>query len=435
MKRIEGSKERAASLTGRTAEYLKNNIVVVIMLVLTVAGYSVSGVRPSFFLQEIISRFLRNAFLVLSLIVPVIAGIGLNFGIVIGAMAGQVAIIMVVGWNMAGFSSFLGAIVLSVPFAVLFGWVTGKILNKTKGNEMITSQILGYLANGIYQFVLLCLVGTIIPFSKKEMMINTGVGIVSTLDFTGTFKYSLDSLWITTAGKFFVAVCAIVIAWCLTKATRDILKKQLKSRSMVCYIALIVLCAFGIVRYYTDLNFSFALDFCDISVSTLITIGLLCLFNTWLFKTKLGQDMRTVGQNQDVAAAAGIDVDRTRIIAIIISTIFAAWGQIISLQNIGTMNVYSHHEQVGLLAVAAILVGGASISRATNAQAIIGVLLFHSLLAISPMAGTALFAEAQVGEFFRVFVAYGIIFVSLAMNTAIQIKKKNARSGALSNSQ
>lgn len=111
-------------------------------------------------------------------------------------------------------------------------------------------------------------------------------------------------------------------------------------------------------------------------------------------KTKLGQDMRTVGQNQDVAAAAGIDVDRTRIIAIIISTIFAAWGQIISLQNIGTMNVYSHHEQVGLLAVAAILVGGASISRATNAQAIIGVLLFHSLLAISPMAGTALFAEA-----------------------------------------
>ena len=50
------------------------------------------------------------------------------------------------------------------------------------------------------------------------------------------------------------------------------------------------------------------------------------------------------------------------------------------------------------------------------------------------MAGTALFAEAQVGEFFRVFVAYGIIFVSLAMNTAIQIKKKNAGSGALSNS-
>lgn len=163
---------------------------------------------------------------------------------------------------------------------------------------------------------------------------------------------------------------------------------------MVCRIALIVLCAFGIARYHTDPNFSFTLDFCDISVSTLITIGLLCLFNTWLFKTKLGQDMRTVGQNQDVAAAAGIDVDRTRIIAIIISTIFAAWGQIISLQNIGTMNVYSHHEQVGLLAVAAILVGGASISRATNAQAIIGVLLFHSLLAISPMAGTALFAEA-----------------------------------------
>ena len=64
-----------------------------------------------------------------------------------------------------------------------------------------------------------------------------------------------------------------------------------------------------------------------------------------------------------VAAASGIDVDKTRIIAIILSTIMASWGQIIFLQNIGNFTTYSSHEKVGLYAVAAILVGGASTKK------------------------------------------------------------------------
>ena len=69
--------------------FLRNNAVVLLFLVLSVAGYLVSGATPTFFLQEIVTRFTRNAFLVLALIIPVVAGIGLNFAIVIGAMAGQ----------------------------------------------------------------------------------------------------------------------------------------------------------------------------------------------------------------------------------------------------------------------------------------------------------------------------------------------------------
>lgn len=412
-----------ASLPVRLVHALTNHIVVVVILALTIGSYLVSGVTPSFLLQEIISRFSRNAFLVLSLIIPVIAGIGLNFGIVLGAMAGQIAIIAVVGWDISGFPSFLLAVLLSTPFAVLFGWLTGKVLNRTKGNEMITSMILGYLANGIYQFIFMCLIGPVIPFPKKEMMINTGVGIISTLDFTGTFKYSLDNLLSASAGQCFLALMALAIVWNLWGSIRQY-RLGIRGKGLVRPLAQAAVCVAGAVLYFLLPAFRFVLDFCDVSVSTLVVIALLCLFNRWILKTKLGQDMRTVGQSQEVAAAAGINVDTTRIIAIIISTIFAAWGQIIHLQNIGTMNVYSHHEQVGLLAVAALLVGGASVYRATNTQAIIGVLLFHALFALSPMAGTALFAEAQVGEFFRVFIAYGVIFVSLAMNTAIQLKKK-----------
>jgi simple sugar transport system permease protein len=44
----------------------------------------------------------RNTFLVLALIIPVLAGLGPNFGIVVGAMAAQIAIFFVVYWGLTG---------------------------------------------------------------------------------------------------------------------------------------------------------------------------------------------------------------------------------------------------------------------------------------------------------------------------------------------
>jgi simple sugar transport system permease protein len=135
-----------------------------------------------------------------------------------------------------------------------------------------------------------------------------------------------------------------------------------------------------------------------------------------LLKTRLGQNMRTVGQSRVVANAAGINVDRTRIIAMILSTVLACWGQLIYLQNIGTFSTYGAPTQVAQFTIAAVLVGGASVLKATNKQAIIGVILFHTLFIVAPQAGKQLFNNAQLGEYFRVFVAYGVIAVSLAMH-------------------
>ena len=53
-----------------------------------------------------------------------------------------------------------------------------------------------------------------------------------------------------------------------------------------------------------------------IPVLTLIVIALACLFIVWFRRTKLGQDMRAVGQDMNVARDAGINVDRTRLISI-----------------------------------------------------------------------------------------------------------------------
>ena len=77
--------------------------------------------------------------------------------------------------------------------------------------------------------------------------------------------------------------------------------------------------------------------------------------------------------------------------------------------------------------MAALLVGGASVTRASNKNAILGIILFHAMFAVSPQVGTALFADSQIGEYFRVFLAYGIIFVALAMNAVQQTKGRKSR--------
>lgn len=67
-------------------------------------------------------------------------------------------------------------------------------------------------------------------------------------------------------------------------------------------------------------------------------------------RTRLGQQFRVVGQNRTVANAAGINVDKVRIIAIMVSTVLAGWGQLIFVQKLGAFQTYGAHEQVGLYA-------------------------------------------------------------------------------------
>ena len=129
----------------------------------------------------------------------------------------------------------------------------------------------------------------------------------------------------------------------------------------------------------------------------------------------------------EVAQAAGINVDRTRIISIIISTVFAGFGQIIYLQNIGNFPTYTAHSQIGMFCIAALLVGGASVEKASIGNVFLGVILFHTMFILAPRAGAAITGDAMIGEYFRVFVSYGVITLALIM---YETKKRRARSQA-----
>src|SRR5690554_5186370 len=123
--------------------FLVRNMVTIMFIVLSVLGYKISGMSPFLFLMDIVSRITRNAFLVLALIIPVMAGMGLNFSIVLGAMAAQAILIFVTHWGIGGLPGIALAVALVTPLAALLGFLTGTLFNGTKGHEMIAGLILG----------------------------------------------------------------------------------------------------------------------------------------------------------------------------------------------------------------------------------------------------------------------------------------------------
>jgi simple sugar transport system permease protein len=153
-----------------------------------------------------------------------------------------------------------------------------------------------------------------------------------------------------------------------------------------------------------------------IPVFTFIVIAIGCVFIYWFRKTKLGQDMRATGFDIHVSRSAGINVDKVRLQSVIISTVLACYGQIIFLQNIGNINVYNGADQVHLFATAALLVGGAAITKALISNVLVGTVIFHLMFIVMPAAGNAIMGQAILGEHLRMFISYGVVTIALVIH-------------------
>ena len=356
--------EEKKGFGAKMLEFLSNNIVPILFVAICVVCVPLSGFSTSYLLNEIVTRMGRNIFLILCLLIPIMAGMGLNFAMTLGAMAGEIALIFVSDWQIWGIPGVVLAMILQIPFSIALGLLCGSILNRAKGREMITSYIMSFFTNGLYQLVVLFMMGSIIPIKHFSIKLPRGYGIRNTVSLLN-MRQCLDNL------------LAVNI-------------KGVK-----------------------------------IPVLTFLIIGVLCLFVIWFRKTKLGQDMRAVGQDMEVARDAGINVERTRLISIVISTVMAGFGMIIYLQNMGNISTYSSHSQIGMFCIAALLVGGASVDKASIGNVFLGVILFHTMFIVAPRAGEAITGDSMVGEYFRVFCSYGVITIALVM---YETKKRRNRS-------
>jgi len=114
--------------------------VPILFAVLCLSGILVAKLTPSFLLGEMLVRVSRNSLLVLALVIPILAGLGLNFGIVIGAMAGQAAAIFIVHLKLAGIVGFGAAWLIATPLAIVLGVATGLLFNKAKAARWLPAS-------------------------------------------------------------------------------------------------------------------------------------------------------------------------------------------------------------------------------------------------------------------------------------------------------
>ena len=319
-------------------QFIRNNTVPIMFILICAYCIPQAGFSWSYLLNEVMTRLGRNAFLILSLLIPVMAGMGMNFGMTLGAMAGEIGLIFAADWQVWGIPGMILAAIVSIPISVALGVMIGKILNRSKGREMITSYMISFTMNGVYQFVVLFMMGPIIPIVHDSLKLPRGYGIRNTVSLL-SMRQSLDNLLAVQVG--------------------------------------------GV----------------KIPVLTLLIIGL--------------------------ARDAGINVERTRVISMVISTVFAGFGMIIYLQNVGNFPTYTAHTQIGMFAIAALLVGGASVDRASIGNVFLGVILFHTMFIVAPKTGAAITGDSMIGEYFRVFVSYAVITLALVMYESKKRKNKS----------
>lgn len=350
--------------------FLGKNIVPIIFIAISAFMAPLSGYSVGHMAQEIVSRLGRDTFLVLSLLLPLIAGMGINFGLALGACSGQVALILVSEWQVTGAAGMFLAMLISMPISILLGYFGGYLLNNARGREMITSYVLGFFIVGVYQIIVLFGMGKVIPIHDETLVLSRGFGIRNTIKLDGV------------AGSFDTLIDKLV-------------------------------------------GFPIQIAGINIPLFSIFLIAILCLLTWWFRRTKLGQEVRAVGQDMGVSATSGINVDRTRIISMIISTVLAGFGQLIWLQNISVMTVYTGANSVALYAAAALLVGGATASKAGIPRVIVGTGLFHLLFIVMPLAGVRIFGMAAVAEYFRVFVSYSVVAVALVINAWNAKKEKD----------
>ncbi len=353
--------------------FIKENFITLIFVILTLISLITTNQDGIIIIENLINKVMGFALITVALIIPINAGMGFNFSVGVGAIATQFAIIIAVSLQLSGFIGILFTVILATILALTFGYITGLLLNNAKGHEMITSLFIGYTANGIYQYILLFLFGSKIPVKASELILSSGTGIRNTIDLKSTLFKSLNGM-LEVPVFFLLFVTSIgYLIFLVIKLRSD------KSSISIPGILLSPLCLItsGIIMYTNWLPYKTAhLKSLKLSVVSIIIILALILCYKFFIEDKI--------------SPANIDTNierwsskKLRVTSITLSTILAAWGQLIFLHNLGILNTYGAHVSISLLGICALIIGGATLKRATVKHGIRGLVLIQAFLIIT----------------------------------------------------
>ena len=301
---------------------------------------------------NVLERFGMYGILALAMLPGIQCGIGLNMGMTIGCVAGLFGIITSLQYNLTGYTALLMSIFVGTLVAIPMGWAYSLLLNKMKGSEMTVSTYVGY------SFVsLMCIGWMVLPYNNPRIVFPLrGSGMRVTHGLIGVFAHLLDNL-----GAFRI---------------------------------------FGI----------------KVPTGLLLVVLLFCGI-MWLFsRSKVGIAMSAVGSNPRFAEASGINIDRMRSLGTTLSTVLAAVGIIIYSSAFGYAQLYTAPKQMGFIAASAILIGGATTSKAKVSHVLFGVFLFEGVLTLGQQIANAAIAGGGLSEVMRILISNGIILYALTQS-------------------
>ena len=295
-----------------------------------------------------INRFSWNAILVLAMVPMIHSGCGLNFGLPLGIISGLLGATLSIEFGFTGAMSFVMAIVIATPFALILGAGYGWLLNKIKGGEMMIATYVGFSSVSF-----MCMMWLLLPYKSPTMVWGfAGKGLRTTISLEGFYDKVLANFLQINIGNL------------------------------------------------------------SIPTGTLLFFALLA-FLMWAFlHTKTGTAMTAVGSNPTFAKAAGVNVDKMRMLSVIMSTWLAAVGILVYEQGFGFIQIYTAPLKMAFPAVAAILIGGASVNKASIANVIIGTFLYQGLVTMTPTVINSLI-HLDISEIIRIIVSNGMIVYAL----------------------
>ncbi|MDR2435670.1 MAG: ABC transporter permease [Treponema sp.] len=311
------------------------------------------GVKADSSIKDVLVRFGQNGVMVLAMVPMMQSGSGLNFGLPVGIVAGLLGSTISMQCEFTGALGFFMALLFSLPFALVFGWLYGLLLNKVKGEEMTIAMYVGF---SIVTFM--AIMWLLLPFTNPTMVWGyTGKGLRTTITLDGYWSRILNNFLVVKIGPFF----------------------EFPTGAILFFVLMAVI--------------------------------------MWLFmRSRTGTALTAVGSNPDFARASGVSVNRHRIIGVIISSIYGAIGILTYQQGFGFIQLYQAPLYMAFPAVAAVLLGGASVNKASILNVVVGTFLFQSILTMTPSVINNIL-QTDMSEVIRILISNGMIIYALTRKT------------------